>query len=62
MSPQDNAPIAGALRGIRTTIAGLALAVITAGLTLHNEPLAFPALVLTLVVLAYSFVPTLRNP
>lgn len=49
------------LRAIRSTIAALALAVLAAALILHDEPLAFPFLIATIVVLIYSFVPTLLH-
>lgn len=49
------------LRAIRSTIAALALAVLAAALILHDEPLAFPFLIATVVVLIYSFVPTLLH-
>jgi hypothetical protein len=47
------------LRAIRTAVVGLALGVVTAALVLHDEPLAFPSLIATLVILLYSFLPTL---
>ena len=47
------------LRSIRSAIVGTALAMLTGALVLHDEPLAFPMLILTLIVVAYSFVPTL---
>ncbi|WP_323677155.1 hypothetical protein [Halorubellus sp. PRR65] len=48
------------LRAIRTAIVGVALGVVTAALIVHNEPLAFPLLIMTCLVSGYAFVPTLR--
>ncbi len=49
------------LRAIRTAIASLALAIITAGLVINNDPEAFSLFLITILVLVYSFVPTIRD-
>lgn len=56
----DDEPLTNAhLRAIRSTIAAVALAILTAALILHDEGLAFPFLIVTIGVLIYSFIPTL---
>lgn len=49
------------LRAIRTAIASLALAIITAGLVINNDSEAFSLFLITILVLVYSFVPTIRD-
>ncbi len=47
------------LRAIRTALVGVALAVVTTGLGIEGDPLAFHFSVLTLLVCLYAFVPPL---
>lgn len=48
------------LRAIRTSVVGVGLAIVTAALISADEPMGFGLFIVTVIVLAYSFVPTLR--
>ena len=47
------------LRSIRTALVAVAVSVLTTGLVIREDPLAFPFLVFSLFVCAYAFVPPL---
>lgn len=58
----EESPLSAQLYAIRTAIVGIALAVITTGLILQDEPLDFAFFILTLVVCSYSLIsPLLRS-
>lgn len=49
------------LRAIRTAIAALALAVLSAPFIMVNDSTGFYLSILTIVLVVYSFAPTLMN-
>lgn len=49
------------VRAIRTAIVGLALAIMTAALIHSSDPETFWLLIVTLIVIAFSFVQTLLD-
>lgn len=58
----DNAAAYGPhLRAIRTTMAALALAVLAAPLLMADDHYGFALFLITIVLVGYSFVPTLLN-
>lgn len=54
----DKEPYEDHFRAIRTSIAALALAVLSAPLIINNDHLGFYLFILTLIIIFYSFIPT----
>lgn len=59
MERKQNSRLNAHLRAIRTAIVGLALGVVTAGLVVADEGMAFPLFIVTCLVVGYAFFPTL---